>query len=430
MHQPRQRTAVAARVKIAAEGAAQPSTALAAGLRDREIQQLGLIHRMDLMLNAAVSAPPAELTPQAFLQLAGHPLRWRLLGELARSDRTVHELTGLVGEPQNLVSYHLGKLRDARLVSARRSSADGRDAYYTRRPDPRRRAAVGHRRGPPPRPSPHPAPPSRRRTGDAGDRTGAVPVHRQQRPVADGRGAGPGALRRAGRGVSAGSHPKPLHPNAVRVMRDEHGIDLAGHALEAPERVRRAAVRLGDQPVRPGPRGVPRVPRRPRDHPLEHPRPGRRPRRGDDEASYPAFQQTAAELETRVGFLLAALTDPTPCPDERTGGTMTEPDEMVSVRYMVDDVDDADRLLHQAPRLRGARQLRARLRRRRPAATCGCCSAGRPARPAGRCPTAPSRAPAAGTASTSSSTTSPPRSPGSATPACPFRNDIVTGPGG
>ena len=43
----------------------------------------------------------------------------------------VHELTGLVGEPQNLVSYHLGKLRAARLVSARRSSADRRDAYYT-----------------------------------------------------------------------------------------------------------------------------------------------------------------------------------------------------------------------------------------------------------------------------------------------------------
>ena len=43
----------------------------------------------------------------------------------------MHELTGLVGQPQNLVSYHLGKLRDARLVSARRSSADRRDAYYT-----------------------------------------------------------------------------------------------------------------------------------------------------------------------------------------------------------------------------------------------------------------------------------------------------------
>src|SRR5437762_2974338 len=71
-----------------------------------------------------------DLAPPAFLQLAGHPLRWRLLGELARSDRIVHELTELVGEPQNLVSYHLGKLRDSRLVSARRSAADRRDTYY------------------------------------------------------------------------------------------------------------------------------------------------------------------------------------------------------------------------------------------------------------------------------------------------------------
>ena len=80
-----------------------------------------------------MSTPAVDqgLAPPEFLQLAGHPLRWRLLGELARSDRMVHELTGLVGEPQNLVSYHLGKLRDARLVSARRSSADRRDAYYT-----------------------------------------------------------------------------------------------------------------------------------------------------------------------------------------------------------------------------------------------------------------------------------------------------------
>src|SRR5262245_2525579 len=70
------------------------------------------------------------LAPPEFLQLAGHPLRWRLLSELARSDRVVHELTKLVGEPQNLVSYHLAKLKAARLVSARRSSADRRDTYY------------------------------------------------------------------------------------------------------------------------------------------------------------------------------------------------------------------------------------------------------------------------------------------------------------
>jgi DNA-binding transcriptional ArsR family regulator len=66
----------------------------------------------------------------AFLRAAGHPLRWRLLGELARSDRQVHELTTLLGEQQSLVSYHLGLLRRAELVRTRRSSADGRDIYY------------------------------------------------------------------------------------------------------------------------------------------------------------------------------------------------------------------------------------------------------------------------------------------------------------
>src|SRR5271166_1522843 len=85
------------------------------------------------MYYGAVSAPQPGAGPDAldFLQLAGHRLRWRLLRELARSDRRVNELTALLGEPQNLVSYHLGKLRSGRLVSARRSSADGRDSYYT-----------------------------------------------------------------------------------------------------------------------------------------------------------------------------------------------------------------------------------------------------------------------------------------------------------
>ncbi|HKA98432.1 MAG TPA: hypothetical protein VKD66_19380 [Streptosporangiaceae bacterium] len=58
-------------------------------------------------------------------------MRWQLLRVLASSDRHVRELTDLVGRPQNLVSYDLGKLRSGGLVSARRSSADGRDAYYT-----------------------------------------------------------------------------------------------------------------------------------------------------------------------------------------------------------------------------------------------------------------------------------------------------------
>src|SRR3954471_5398785 len=68
--------------------------------------------------------------PPRFLQLAGHPLRWRLLSELARSDRRVGELCELAGRRQSLVSYHLRQLRDGGLVSPRRSLADGRDTYY------------------------------------------------------------------------------------------------------------------------------------------------------------------------------------------------------------------------------------------------------------------------------------------------------------
>ena len=71
-----------------------------------------------------------ETSPPGFLRLAGHPLRWRLLSELARSDRRVGELCELAGRRQSLVSYHLRQLRDGGLVSMRRSAADGRDTYY------------------------------------------------------------------------------------------------------------------------------------------------------------------------------------------------------------------------------------------------------------------------------------------------------------
>src|SRR5690349_16230921 len=68
--------------------------------------------------------------PPAFLRLAGHPVRWRLLRELSRGDQRVGELVAAAGERQSLVSYHLRLLRDGGLVTARRSLADGRDTYY------------------------------------------------------------------------------------------------------------------------------------------------------------------------------------------------------------------------------------------------------------------------------------------------------------
>src|SRR3954468_8994031 len=72
------------------------------------------------------SVPP----PPEILGLLSDPLRWQLVVELGRSDRRVGELVQLVGKPQNLVSYHLAELRHAGIVTARRSSADGRDVYY------------------------------------------------------------------------------------------------------------------------------------------------------------------------------------------------------------------------------------------------------------------------------------------------------------
>jgi ArsR family transcriptional regulator, arsenate/arsenite/antimonite-responsive transcriptional repressor / arsenate reductase (thioredoxin) len=244
-----------------------------------------------------------------FLQLAGHPLRWRLLGELARSDRMVHELTGLVGEPQSLVSYHLGRLRDARLVSARRSSADRRDAYYTI--DLTRVGDLLSATGGALHPGLRLTPPSR---GSAGP--GPVTVlflctgnsARSQMAEALTRARSGGAVE----AYSAGSRPKPLHPNAVRVMRDEYGIDLAGHASKHldlfADRHFDCVISLCDR-VR---EVCPEFPGQPETVHWSIPDPAAG--QSDDEASYPAFQQTASELDTRIGFLLAVLTDRAPAP--------------------------------------------------------------------------------------------------------------------
>lgn len=66
-----------------------------------------------------------------FLKLLAHEQRWKLLEALAFSDRRVQELVGVLQQPQNLVSYHLRKLRDQAIVRERRSAADGRDVYYS-----------------------------------------------------------------------------------------------------------------------------------------------------------------------------------------------------------------------------------------------------------------------------------------------------------
>jgi protein-tyrosine-phosphatase/DNA-binding transcriptional ArsR family regulator len=66
-----------------------------------------------------------------FLRVVAHPVRWRVLLSLARSDCRVQELVAALKQPQNLVSYHLRRLRLKQLVHERRSTADARDVYYS-----------------------------------------------------------------------------------------------------------------------------------------------------------------------------------------------------------------------------------------------------------------------------------------------------------
>ena len=245
-------------------------------------------------------APPA---PPRFLHLAGHPLRWRLLSALAQSDRRVGELCELAGEPQSLVSYHLRKLRDGGVVSARRSLADGRDTYYVlelaRCGELLTGAGAALHPG---LASPAGSHPGR---GRAAARarvlflcTGNSARSQMAEALAEYLSAG------AVRADSAGSQPKPLHPNAVRVMR-ERGLELAGrrskHLSEFTSRRFDYVISLCDR-VR---EVCPEFPGTPHAIHWSIRDPAREP--GTDEQTLPAFERTAAELETRIGFLLAAI---------------------------------------------------------------------------------------------------------------------------
>jgi protein-tyrosine-phosphatase/DNA-binding transcriptional ArsR family regulator len=250
-------------------------------------------------VDGSVSRSRRDPSPPSFLRLAGHPLRWRLLRELARSDRQVRELTALLGQPQSLVSYHLGRLLEGQLVRTRRSTADRRDAYYSL--DLARCGELLIATGA----ALHPG---LRLVQPAHADDGATPSARvlfvctgnsARSPMAEAltKQLAPSTVE----AFSAGSHPKSLHPNAVRVMH-EHGIDLSGRRSK---HLREFAQQRMDYVVSLCDRVRERCPQFP-DHPERiHWSIADPARDGDSDAeTYPAFQQTAAELATRVRFLL------------------------------------------------------------------------------------------------------------------------------
>ncbi len=233
------------------------------------------------------------------MRMAAHPLRWALLTELAGSDRRVRELVAATGEPQNLVSYHLRLLRSAGLVTVRRSSFDGRDSYYHLDLD---RCGTAFAQA---ATALHPA--LAPGADAAREPSGAVLFlctgNSARSPIAE-------ALlrRRSGGGVevaSAGSHPKPaLHPNTVRVMRERYDIDLSAHGTAGLSAV---ADRRFDYVIT----LCDKVREVPRDHgaavSVHWSLPDPAAAGSTAQAEYAEFCRVAAELDTRVRFLLTVL---------------------------------------------------------------------------------------------------------------------------
>jgi ArsR family transcriptional regulator, arsenate/arsenite/antimonite-responsive transcriptional repressor / arsenate reductase (thioredoxin) len=253
-----------------------------------------------------VVEPAVAADPPPFVRLVAHPLRWQLLRELVQSDRAVRELTELLDESQNLVSYHLRRLRDGGLVDARRSSADGRDSYYAVDLSACQEAlqATGGSLHPALWLAPVPLARPRRRHSRprvlflcTGNSTRSQIAEALLARLSDG----------DVEAASAGSQPKPLHPNAVRVLK-KRGIDISAnrtkHLDEFLSRRFDWVITLCDR-VR---EVCPEFPSHPQlvhwsvpDPALEGP---------THRASYPAFERTATELETRISFLLHLMARP------------------------------------------------------------------------------------------------------------------------
>jgi protein-tyrosine-phosphatase len=221
----------------------------------------------------------------------------------------VGELCELAGRRQSLVSYHLRQLRNEGLVSLRRSAADGRDTYYVL--DLARCGELLFSAGVSLHPGLVPTPRLRRERRSPHARVLFLCTGNSARSqIAEAlceRLSG-GAVRAA----SAGSHPKPLHPDAVRVMR-ERGIDLAGrrskHVSEFSGRRFDYVISLCDR-VR---EICPEFPGGPELIHWSIPDPAREP--GSEEETLPAFERSAAELCARIEFLIEAI-EPTTTREE------------------------------------------------------------------------------------------------------------------
>jgi protein-tyrosine-phosphatase/DNA-binding transcriptional ArsR family regulator len=240
--------------------------------------------------------------PPEILALLSDPVRWQLVVELGHSDRRVGELVQLVGKSQNLVSYHLAELRRASIVSARRSSADGRDVYYRadllRCRDRLADAGLSLHPGLSVAPTPHRAAPRRARPRLLFLCTGNSARSQIAEALVDHRSGGAVDAR------SAGSDPKPLHPMAIRVMA-ERGVDISSRPTKPLTRFARSrfdrVITLCDKvrEICPDFPGAPVAAHWSIPDPVAM--------GGGDMVTLCAFRNAADDIEGRVALLLADL---------------------------------------------------------------------------------------------------------------------------
>jgi ArsR family transcriptional regulator, arsenate/arsenite/antimonite-responsive transcriptional repressor / arsenate reductase (thioredoxin) len=162
------------------------------------------------------------------LGLLAHDLRWTIVSLLVAGDLRTGELVARTGQAPSLVSYHLARLREAGLVSARRSTADGRDSYHTLDLDAIGGAVTGVAN------QIHPGlltaagvqAQAAEPTGPPGRVLFICSGNSARSPMAEGwlNQLGGGRVTARSAGISPGS----LHPLAVAAMA-EQGVDISGH---------------------------------------------------------------------------------------------------------------------------------------------------------------------------------------------------------
>jgi protein-tyrosine-phosphatase/DNA-binding transcriptional ArsR family regulator len=254
-------------------------------------------------MSSSIASPEAS-GPPTLIRLLADDVRWALLRALARGDHQVNELVDRLGQPMNLVSYHLKKLRAHGLVTARRSEADARDVYYTLDLERLRRelGTIG--------PALHPA-----LATVGGPAHPFDPAHLPPRRVlfvcthnSARSQMAEGLLRHLSGGrlevTSAGSHPTVVHPDAIRTLAGM-GIDIRAQRTRSLDDVRGQTFDT-----------VITVCDRAREVCPTFPGEGERLHWGfpdpaaiaDDEARAAAFERTARGLQTRIAHFLSALT--------------------------------------------------------------------------------------------------------------------------